>query len=117
MGFWDSISSGFSSAWNSVKSFSSKVVTGIGDAGKSVFNWGKTNIPKAAQTVVKSTKDFYNNEVKPAVTTVYNDTVGNVKNLVAGVSSLEKGAGNFLSNGFTPIAIGLVAVVALIMIK
>ena len=117
MGFFDSITSGISSAWNSVKSVGSRVVNGIGDAGKSVFNWGKENIPKAASSVGTWITGAWNNEVKPAITTVYNDVKSASSKAIDGITSFEKGAGNFLSNGFTPIAIAGVAILALVLLK
>ncbi len=59
----------------------------------------------------------YNEQIKPTVTTVYNDITGLAKTSVGGIVSLEKGGGSFLSNGFTPIALGAVALGALLLMK
>ena len=52
MGFFDSISNGFTSAWGLIKDFGQKAVNGIFLAGKLVFNWMKTNISKAVNTLI-----------------------------------------------------------------
>jgi hypothetical protein len=52
MGFFDSISSGFSSAWDSIKNFGSQAVNNISSAASLVFNWSKENIPAAVNKVV-----------------------------------------------------------------
>ncbi len=55
------------------------------------------------------------NKIKPAVTIASNDVSGLVKQSVSGITKLESGAGDFLSNGFKPIALGAVVVGALIL--
>jgi hypothetical protein len=117
MGFFDSISSGFSSAWSSIKDFGGKAVNGISDAGKAVFNWGKDNIPEAASKVANFAGMAYQNEIKPAITTIYTDISGLAKTATGGIAKLEGGAGDFLSNGLTPILLGAVAIGAFIFLK
>jgi len=114
MGFFDSISNGISSAWNSVKSLPNTIVNGISSAGSTVFNFAKDKVVNPVANVVTG---VYQNEIKPAVTTIYNDVSGIGKNISGGIAKLEGGVGDFLSNGFAPIAIGAVAIGALMFLR
>ena len=59
----------------------------------------------------------YNEQIRPAVTTVYQDVSGLAKQNVSGITKLKSGAGDFLSNSLTPIALGTVAIGALILLR
>ena len=78
---------------------------------------GKENIPAAVNKVVDWGGKTYNKQIKPAVTIIYQDVSGLAKQSVSEITKLESGAGDFLSNGCTPIALGAVAIGALILLR
>ena len=117
MGFFDSISNGFTSAWGSIKDFGQKAVNGISSVGKSVFNWTKTNIPKAVNTTINWAGKTYNEQIRPGVERVYNDISGIAKKGVDGISNLESGLGKGLSSPLAIAGIALVGIVILTKMK
>ena len=101
------------SAWGSIKDFGQKAVNGILLAGKSVFNWIKTNIPKAVNTSINWIGKTYNEQVWPGVERVYNDILGIAKKGVDGISNLESGVEKGLSLPLVIVGIALVELLSL----
>ena len=91
-------------------------MNGIFLVGKSVFNWTKTNIPKAINTTINWAGKTYNEQIHPGVDRVYNDISGTKKG-VDGISNLESGLGKGLSLPLTIAGIALIEIVLFTKMK